>query len=64
MEEVLNLVQAAPKQAPSNFKLKDVSTSTNPRIVLKEIFELLEEYGPTWYTEELHHRAKTALKYQ
>jgi hypothetical protein len=32
-----------------------------PRAVLKELFELLEEYAPTWYTEELHDRAKGAL---
>jgi hypothetical protein len=61
VEENLNLEQAAPKAVRSNFKLKDISLSTNPRIVLKEIFELLEEYGPMWYTEELHDRAKAAL---
>ena len=32
-----------------------------PRAVLKELFDLLEEYAPTWYTEELHDRAKAAL---
>jgi hypothetical protein len=30
--------------------------------VLQEIFELLEEFSPVWYTEELHTRAVTALK--
>ncbi len=30
--------------------------------VLKEIFHLLEEYGPAWYTEELHDRAALALR--
>lgn len=29
---------------------------------LAELYELLEEYGPTWYTEELHHRAEAALR--
>jgi hypothetical protein len=29
---------------------------------LAELYELLEEYGPTWYTEEMHHRAEAALR--
>jgi hypothetical protein len=29
--------------------------------VLKELFELLEDYAPTWYTEEHHNRAVAAL---
>ena len=29
--------------------------------VLRELFELLEDYAPTWYTEELHNRAASAL---
>lgn len=32
-----------------------------PSMVLKEIFDLLEEYAPIWYTEELHNRAMAAL---
>jgi len=32
-----------------------------PAAILGELFELLEDYAPTWYTEELHHRAATAL---
>ena len=32
-----------------------------PRAVLQELFDLLEEYAPTWYTEELHDRATEAL---
>ncbi len=35
---------------------------TSPKEVLKEICELLEEFGPVWYTEELHRRATAALK--
>lgn len=27
-----------------------------------ELFELLEEYAPAWYTEELHNRAVTAVR--
>ena len=33
-----------------------------PREVLAELVELLEEYGPSWYTEEQHNRAITALQ--
>ena len=29
---------------------------------LAELYELLEEYAPTWYTEEMHHRAEAALR--
>ncbi|KAA6465001.1 hypothetical protein DYQ86_03345 [Acidobacteria bacterium AB60] len=32
-----------------------------PRAVLQELFDLLEEYAPAWYTEELHNRAQAAL---
>jgi hypothetical protein len=31
------------------------------REVLEELFELLEDYAPTWYTEEHHNRAMAAL---
>lgn len=41
--------------------LHTVEDST-PKDVLQEIFQLLEEFGPTWYTEEMHRRAKAALK--
>jgi hypothetical protein len=30
-------------------------------VVLKELFELLEDYAPIWYTKELHDRAVAAL---
>jgi len=29
---------------------------------LADLYELLEEYAPTWYTEEMHHRAEAALR--
>ena len=34
------------------------------RAVLEELFELLEAYGPTWYTEEHQKRALAALVQQ
>lgn len=30
--------------------------------VYAEMFHLLEEYGPVWYTEELHERAAAGLE--
>jgi hypothetical protein len=68
--ESANLEQATPMQAnldPAvakpvrSLKLDDVRKSTNPKVVLKEIFELIQEYGPIWYTEDLHIRARIAL---
>ena len=32
-----------------------------PVAVLQELFELLEDYSPIWYTQENHDRAKAAL---
>ena len=32
-----------------------------PLVVLKEVFDLLEEYGPVWYTEQIHNRIKAVL---
>ena len=29
--------------------------------VLRELFELLEDYAPTWYTEEHHNRLASVL---
>jgi hypothetical protein len=33
----------------------------SPEAVLKELFLLLEEYGPQWYTQDHHNRAVAAL---
>jgi hypothetical protein len=35
--------------------------SGNPIEVLEELFELLEDYGPAWYTQKVHDRAVAAL---
>jgi len=32
--------------------------------VLEELFLLLEEFGPNWYTERHHERVKAALEIQ
>lgn len=34
----------------------------DPVTVLRELFELLEDYSPVWYSEENHNRAVAALK--
>ncbi len=57
----MNLEQAVENPVQPSFALEDACMSTNPKAVLKDLFELLEEYGPTWYTEELHIRARIAL---
>lgn len=36
-------------------------TLVNPATVLRELYELLEDYAPVWYTEENHNRAVAAL---
>jgi hypothetical protein len=36
--------------------------SVDPKVVLEELFELLEDYGPGWYTEDHHNRAVAALR--
>lgn len=35
--------------------------SVDPKAVLAELFHLLEEYGPAWYTEDHHDRVVAAL---
>jgi hypothetical protein len=37
------------------------SNAPTARTVLKELFALLEDYAPLWYTEEQHERAVRAL---
>jgi hypothetical protein len=44
------------------FKSIDHRTPANTATaVLRELFELLEDYAPSWYTEEIHTRAAAAL---
>ncbi len=30
-------------------------------MALRELYELLEDYAPVWYSEEAHYRARAAL---
>ena len=39
-----------------------VPGSGNAKDVLAELFQLLEEFAPTWYTEDHHNRALAALQ--
>jgi hypothetical protein len=41
---------------------EDTERVPTTREVLQELFQLLEEYAPTWYTEEHHNRAVAALR--
>jgi hypothetical protein len=43
---------------------KHTTTEKAPsvRTVLEEMFELLEDYAPIWYTEQLHDRILAALR--
>lgn len=38
------------------------TNSTGLMDALLELFNLLEEYAPAWYSEELHNRALSALQ--
>jgi hypothetical protein len=37
------------------------NASAEALAILRELFQLLEDYAPTWYSEELHNRAAAAL---
>jgi hypothetical protein len=46
------------KVAPDSVKPIEAS---NARIVLEELFTLLEDYAPVWYEQKHHDRAIAAL---
>lgn len=61
-EEFVNssyLNQRAPRLTDRHSTCLDLES---PESVLRDLFDLLEEYGPSWYTEELHNRAASALE--
>ena len=33
----------------------------SPEVALRELYELLEDYAPMWYTQEAHELAREAL---
>ena len=52
----LSLRPSTVRRGPAPLSILD------PMTVLRELFELLEDYSPVWYTEENHNRAVAALK--
>jgi len=56
--EIHPIIESAHGRSTSTLGQRDTMNST---IVLEELFQLLEEYGPSWYTEEHHNRAVAAL---
>jgi hypothetical protein len=44
-------------------QMKELEPANSERLraALEELFELLEGYGPQWYTEDHHNRALDAL---
>src|SRR5580692_4887 len=40
----------------SDGRIRHGEQPLTPKAVLEELFELLENYGPTWYTEHHHNR--------
>ena len=52
--EVAPDLNAAPKSTP-------VKRASDVTAVLEELFVLLEDYSPAWYTQEHHDRAVHAL---
>lgn len=52
--EVAPDLNAAPNRAPT-------SKASDATAVLEELFVLLEDYAPAWYTQEHHDRALHAL---
>lgn len=57
-------LQISPERNPGEQRARNSEQrqSANPKDVLIELFELLEDYGPNWYTEEHRNRALAALQ--
>jgi hypothetical protein len=53
--------QANPKNGKHSSATKE-PTAPTLQTVLEEVFELLEDYAPLWYTEEQHDRILAALR--
>lgn len=48
--------------ASPSFRYPDHLKSVKPASILEDVFWLLEDYGPAWYTEDLHDRLVDALQ--
>lgn len=42
-------------------RVSNLEPPVTERSVLEELFNLLEDYAPSWYTEQHHNRAIAAL---
>jgi hypothetical protein len=49
------------KAAELRANVSDFETAGELRDLLVEVLQLLDEYGPSWYSEELHDRIVNAL---
>jgi len=47
--------------AVSTVNANNQSVCEETNAVLRELVELLEDYAPIWYTEDLHNRVSAAL---
>lgn len=54
--ERTDLPDSHPKESPESR-----ASAPTAREVLEELFLLLEDYAPVWYTEQHHNRAVAAL---
>jgi hypothetical protein len=50
-----------PKQGSDGLLRAAIKDETRLYAALKSLFDLLENYGPIWYTKHHHDKAKTAL---
>lgn len=55
--KTLNLVYV---ESPER-KRRRTMNAANVEVALRELYLLLEDYAPAWYTEEHHRRALNAL---
>jgi hypothetical protein len=46
----------------SSSNYSEFSRSEDLKSALEELFKLLEDYSPSWYSEETHNRALAALQ--
>lgn len=51
-----------PIDAPCAARSETALTLAEVAHVLSELYELLEEYAPSWYTKEHHDKAVAALR--
>ena len=50
-----------PRRARNSLLKTAIRNETRLYAALKSLFDLLENYGPVWYTKHHHDKAKTAL---